>query len=96
MKIIFGAIYTCEGEKVTQKRLWVESLPNFLFLMFNLLDIDSVIEVTTEKLRCFDVGKSVASSSCQSIRHFRTDDKNRAQLTFTKTYETVTRDRGQN
>lgn len=39
IKINFGAIYTCEGEKVTQKPLWVESLPNILFLMFNFLDI---------------------------------------------------------
>ena len=76
IKINFGAIYTCEGEKVTQKRLWVESLPNILFLMFNFLDIVFVIEVTTEKSRRFNVGKSVASSSCQSIRHFRTDKKN--------------------
>ena len=76
IKINFGAIYTCEGEKVTQKPLWVESLPNILFLMFNFLDIVFVIEVTTEKSRRFDVGKSVASSSCQSIRHFRTDEKN--------------------
>ena len=67
--------------------------------MFNFLDIDSVIKVTTEKSRRFDVGKSVASSLCQSVRHFRTDKKNWAQLTFTKTYEgvtMVTRDRGQN
>lgn len=71
IKINFGAIYTCEGEKVTQKRLWLESLPNILFLMFNSLDIVFVIEVTTEKSRRFDIGKSVASSSCQSIRHFR-------------------------
>ena len=39
IKVNFGAIYTCEGEKVTQKPLWVESLPNILFLMFNFLDI---------------------------------------------------------
>ena len=76
IKINFGAIYTCEGEKVTQKPLWVESLPNILFLLFNFLDIVFVIEVTTEMSRRFDVGKSVAFSSRQSIRHFRTDEKN--------------------
>ena len=76
IKINFGAIYTCEGEKVTQKRLGVESLPNILFLLFNFLDIVFVIEVTTEMSRRFDVGKSVAFSSRQSIRHFRTDEKN--------------------
>ena len=64
--------------------------------MFNFLDIVFVIEVTTEMSRRFDVGKSVAFSSRQSIRHFRTDEKNWVQLTFTKTCETVTRDRGQN
>ena len=76
IKITFGAIYTYEGEKVTQNPLWVNSLPNIL--MFNFLDTDSVIEVTTEKSQRFDIGKSVASSSCQSIRHFRTDEKSRA------------------
>ena len=52
--------------------------------MLNFLDIVFVIEVTTEKSRRFDVGKSVASFSCQSIRHFRTDEKKLSPVNFDK------------